>query len=181
MSNKIVCRFEKVSFEEFKKSFKDTKIADFLNNSMETEEDIKDLYDKIELPHRSTKRSSGYDFSYPYTMMLPNNQSVIIPSGIRCVFFEDGYDLNIQPRSGLGFKFRVQLDNTIGLIDNDYFESENSGHIMVKLSCMDHNGRPCIIQGGKGYAQGVIRPFYLAEEDEVTNQRNGGMGSTDNN
>lgn len=181
MSNKVVARFEKVTFEQFKKAFEETGVNSIISSIIEGEDGIKHLYDKIMLPHRSTKRSSGYDFSYPYNLMIPYNTPVIIPTGIRCVFTEDGYDLNMQPRSGLGFKFRLQLDNTIGLIDNDYAEADNEGHIMLKLTCLDHKERPCIIPANKGYAQGVIREFFLAEEGEITNQRTGGMGSTDNN
>ena len=40
--------------------------------------------------------------------------------------------LAIFPRSGLGFKYRLQLNNTVGIIDSDYFNSDNEGHILLK-------------------------------------------------
>ena len=36
------------------------------------------------------------------------------------------------PRSGLGFKFRLQLNNTVGIIDSDYYNSDNEGHNFCK-------------------------------------------------
>lgn len=172
---KVVARFEKVSFEEFKTAC--------INNARLLyggDKYLRLVYDNIKLPKRSTKRSSGYDFFYPGTVPLniSKGKSITIPTGIRCVFLEDGYDLSIYPRSGMGFKYRVHLDNTVGIIDNDYFEADNEGHIMVKLSCDPRNSEGVTIKPGDKFVQGIIREFFLAEEDEVTEDRKGGMGST---
>lgn len=175
--SKVVARFEKVSYDEFKKSW--LKIYSSIGYS---DEEIKDIYDNIRLPERSTKRSSGYDFFSPVNLsiIIVKGVSTIIPTGIRCVFLEDGYDLILCPRSGMGFKNRVHLDNTIGVIDNDYFESENEGHIMVKLSCDPRNEDYVTINPGDKFVQGIIREYFLAEnDDEVEKQnRDGGFGST---
>lgn len=175
MANKAVCRFEKVSYEEFKKAWIKSGYEDY-------EEDIKLIYDGIKLPQRSSKRSSGYDFFYPDTVdgYIDKGSSWLIPTGIRCVFLEDGYDLSIYPRSGMGFKYRFHLDNTVGIIDNDYFESDNEGHIMIKVSCDPRNYDKIILKAGAKFAQGIIREFFLAEgDDEIEKEdRNGGMGST---
>ena len=172
---KKVARFEKVSFEQFKEDC--IKNARLLYGG---DKYLRLIYDNIKLPTRSTKRSSGYDFFYPGTIPLNirKGNSVIIPTGIKCVFLEDGYDLSIYPRSGMGFKSRVHLDNTVGVIDNDYFEADNEGHIMVKLSCDPRTGDGVIINPGDRFVQGIIREFFLAEEEEITETRDGGMGST---
>lgn len=171
---KVVARFEKVSFEEFKTAWLKTGMI------VGHTDLIKEMYDSIKLPKRSTKRSSGYDFYY--TGLSPVNlikgESTLIPTGIRCVFLEDGYDLSIYPRSGMGFKYRVHLDNTVGIIDNDYFEADNEGHIMIKLSCDPRQDCDVVINPGDKFAQGIIREFFLAEEEEITEDRKGGMGST---
>ena len=173
---KVVARFEKVSFEEFKKACIKTGSVYF------GEKYLRLIYNNIKLPERSTKRSSGYDFFYPGTseLFVSKNKSVLIPTGIRCVFLEDGYDLSIYPRSGMGFKYRLHLDNTVGIIDNDYFESDNEGHIMIKVSCDPRGSAGMTIEPGAKFAQGIIREFFLAEgDDEVEKQdRDGGMGST---
>lgn len=176
MANKIVAKFEKVSFEEFKKAW--IKAGRYYVD----DNYIRYIYDRIKLPQRSTPRSSGYDFFYPgnVSLPIPEKTSVLIPTGIRCVFFEDGYDLSVYPRSGMGFKYRVHLDNTVGIIDNDYFEADNEGHIMVKLSCDPRELVSVVINPGDKFVQGIIRDFYLAEgDDEVEKQnRTGGLGST---
>lgn len=171
---KKVARFEKVSFEQFKEAW--IKAGHYIDD-----EDLKLVYKNIKVPQRSTPRSSGYDFFYPgtKTINLRAGSSVLIPTGIRCVFYEDGYDLSIYPRSGLGFKYRVHLDNTVGIIDNDYFESGNEGHIMIKLSCDPRENHIVLISTGDRFAQGIIREFFLADDDSVLNEyRNGGLGST---
>ena len=37
-------------------------------------------------------------------------------------------------RSSLGFKYRLQLNNTVGIIDSDYFFSDNEGHIFYQTT-----------------------------------------------
>ena len=172
----VVARFEKVSFEQFKNDW----VKQFPSYSNERK--LREMYDNIKLPERSSKRSSGYDFFNPSATHLEiiKGVSTTIPTGIRCVFLEDGYDLSIYPRSGMGFKYRFHLDNTVGIIDNDYFESDNEGHIMIKVSCDVRNFDSIVIKPGDRFAQGIIREFFLAEgDDEVEKEdRNGGMGST---
>lgn len=175
--SKVVCRFEKVSFEEFYEAWLEHHRLYF-----NKEDIIRKIYDNIKLPKRSTKRSSGYDFFLPndIPVTIQKGKSVVIPTGIRCVFLEEYYDLSIYPRSGMGFKSRFHLDNTVGIIDNDYFEANNEGHIMIKVSCDPRNGDSVTIKPGDKFAQGIIREFFLAEgDDEVEkHDRLGGMGST---
>ena len=171
---KMVAKFEKVSYEEFKRACSNTWIYD--------EKYLKLIYNNIKLPTRSTKRSSGYDFYFPGLSSIrgKKGESVLIPTGIRCVFLEDGYDLSIYPRSGMGFKNRFHLDNTVGIIDNDYYEADNEGHIMIKVSCDPRNTDYMMIQPGDKFAQGIIREFFLTEGDDETDKhdRVGGIGST---
>lgn len=173
---KTVARFEKVSFEQFKEACIKTGRFNTYDKYLRL------IYDNIKLPTRSTKRSSGYDFYLPgdCPSILVKGESTLIPTGIRCVFLEDGYDLSIYPRSGMGFKYRVHLDNTVGIIDNDYFESDNEGHIMIKLSCDPRQDAEVVINPGDKFAQGIIREFFLAEGDNEVEKadRDGGMGST---
>ncbi len=53
-------------------------------------------------------------------------ETVKVPTGIR-VEMEENWVLKCYPRSGLGFKYRLQLNNTVGIIDSDYFYSDNEG------------------------------------------------------
>ena len=87
--------------------------------------------------------------------------------------------LCLFPRSGLGFKHRVQLDNTVGIIDSDYYNSSNEGHIMVKLSCDAHDEDHSVtLAAGDGFAQGIFMPFGITNDDKADGIRDGGFGST---
>ena len=121
-----IAKFEKVSFEQFKKDY-----IDCFNE--EDEVKIKEIYDLIKLPKRATKGSAGYDFYSPITFTLKPCEIIKIPTGIR-VKIEDGWFLANFPRSSLGFKYRLQLNNTVGIIDADYYNALNEGHIMSKLT-----------------------------------------------
>ena len=95
-----------------------------------SKDEAKKIYEDIKLPLRATKYSAGYDFYAPFDFTLKPGETIKIPTGIRAKMRED-YALFLLPRSGLGFKYRLQLNNTIGLIDADYFYSDNEGHIFA--------------------------------------------------
>ena len=92
----------------------------------------------------------------------------------------EDYVLMVFPRSGLGFKYRLQLNNTVGIIDSDYYYSDNEGHIFIKLTNDSNEGKELEILAGEGFAQGIFLQFGITEDDEVSKIRNGGMGSTTN-
>ncbi len=167
---KKIAKFEKVSLEQFSKDTKN------LFKDRYTDEEIKAAYEKIELPTRATSGSAGYDFKSPFT--IENNKGIadIIPTGIRAKIAE-GWVLKIYPRSGSGFKYGLRLLNTVGIIDSDYYNSDNEGHIMAKI---EHTSGDYLleIKQGSGFAQGVFVEYGITEDDDATNIRNGGFGST---
>lgn len=164
-----IAEFMKVSFEEFEKNWR---------KNFPESENVKEIYDNIKLPKRATSGSAGYDFYAPDNIVLEVGKSTLIPTGIRCKI-ADGWVLSVYPRSGLGFKHRVQLDNTVGIIDADYFGAENEGHIMIKLSCDAHDeGHTVSLSKGDGFAQGIFTPFGITVDDDVNDVRKGGFGST---
>lgn len=165
-----IAKFEKVSFEQFS--------ADIKNISpVMPEEMVRSVYEGISLPKRATSGSAGYDFFLPYGIFLEPGDGITVPTGIRAKIAE-GWALNIFPRSGLGFKFRLQFDNTVGIIDSDYYDSENEGHIMIKLTNDSKTGKSLSLESGKGFAQGIFLPFGITEDDCAEGVRNGGFGST---
>ena len=97
------------------------------------EAEIQRIYEGIKLPRRATAGSAGYDFYMPADMSIAPGETVKIPTGIR-VEMQEEWVLKCYPRSGLGFKYRLQLNNTVGIIDSDYFGSDNEGHIFAKLT-----------------------------------------------
>jgi dUTP pyrophosphatase len=104
-------------------------------------------------------------------------QQKLVPSGIR-VKIEDGLVLVLVPRSSLGFKYRMQLDNTVGIIDADYYEADNEGHMMCKLINDSRERKTLRIEKGQGMVQGIFLPFGITVDDEADAQRTGGFGST---
>ena len=122
--------------------------------------------------------SAGYDIYSVKDFTLQPGQTIKLPTGIRVKLDSDKF-LAIVPRSGLGFKYRTQLDNTIGVIDADYYNSSNEGHIWVKITNDSKNGDVLEIKQGDAICQGIICQYFLTEDDNVTETRDGGFGSTD--
>ena len=164
-----IAKFEKVSETRF--------VADWLDTFGGEETEAKRIYEELKLPKRATKGSAGYDFYSPLAFTLKPGETIKIPTGIRASMRED-YVLMVFPRSGLGFKFRLQLNNTVGIIDSDYYYSDNEGHIFIKVTNDSNEGKVLELAAGNGFAQGIFLPFGITEDDEVTEIRNGGFGST---
>jgi len=177
--NNTIAKFEKVSFEQFKSDW--LEVFDYMPVEWQ-DEIIKTIYDNIVLPKRATSGSAGYDFFCPISIEIPYDESITIPTGIRCKI-DNGWVLTAYPRSGLGFKFGLRLANTVGIIDSDYYGAKNEGHIFVKLvndSTLGKNKQFQICAGAAMF-QGVFLPYGIAEEDNVESTREGGFGSTDSN
>ena len=150
-----------------------------------------EAYEVLKFPARATKGSAGYDFYAPADITLAPGESVKVPTGMRARM-DDGWVLMVFPRSGMGFKYRLMLDNTVGVIDADYYNSDNEGHIMIKITnnsalgsvqkCTpgepEVSGKVLHIAAGHAFAQGVFLPFGITTDDDVANERNGGLGST---
>ena len=168
-----IAKFTKVKFEDFLKAY-----AKY--GAGEVDKDyVREIYDDIRLPQRATAGSAGYDFYAPYDLHFENNYSVFVPTGIR-VEIDEGWVLNCYPRSGLGFKYKLRLNNTVGIIDSDYYYSDNGGHIFAKMEMtVPTNYAFLTIAKGKAFMQGVFTPYGITYDDDVTTSRNGGFGSTD--
>ncbi len=165
---KKIAKFHKVSFEQFAEGF-----ADYSKDLAV----VRKIYDSIKLPKRATKGSAGYDFFAPVGIVLAPGETMKVPTGIRC---EMEYDwvLKLYPRSGLGFKYRLQLNNTVGIIDADYFYSDNEGHIFAKITNDSNEGKTVEIPAGTGFIQGIFLEYGITVDDDATEIRNGGFGST---
>lgn len=162
-----IAKFHKVSYEQFYESCKENFV----------ESEIKKMYEDIKLPVRATAGSAGYDIFAPFGFSLAPSETIKIPTGIRCEI-DEGWVLKIYPRSGLGFKFRLQLNNTVGIIDSDYFYSDNEGHIFIKITNDSNENKTVEVKKGTGFAQGIFVEYGITVDDDATGIRNGGFGST---
>lgn len=167
---KRIAKFHKVSEERF--------VADWKDTFPETQESaITEIYNEIKLPARATAGSAGYDFYAPDDFVIEPGKTIKIPTGIR-VEMEENWVLKCYPRSGLGFKFRLQLNNTVGIIDSDYFYSDNEGHIFAKLTNDTNENKTVELGKGTGFMQGIFVEYGVTVDDDATAVRNGGFGST---
>lgn len=165
-----IARFHKVSGEQFLKGWTDCYGGT-------PGEEVQHIYENIRLPRRATAGSAGYDFFAPAEVILNPGESVRIPTGVRAEM-DPSWVLKLYPRSGLGFKYRLQLDNTVGIIDSDYFYSDNEGHIFARITNDSREGRILVIPAGTGFMQGIFVEYGITMDDDASETRNGGFGST---
>ena len=162
-----VGNFEKVSFEQFASAMKEEFGIG--------EAKAKMMYDLIDLPVRATAGSAGYES--PINFTLAPGSSLKIPTGIR-VKIDEGWWLCCAPRSGLGCKYRMQLDNTIGVVDSDYYNSDNEGHIYAKITNDSKENKELVVWMGDRFMQTIFIPYGITYSDAAEGVRNGGWGST---
>lgn len=143
-------KFEKISFEQFKKDVKDDK----------------NLYDEYKLPSRETKLAAGYDFYALYDYTLKPGEIMKIPTGVK-VNMESDDVLLLLDRSSMGFKYNVRMCNQVGVIDADYYNnSDNEGHMWIKIQ--NEGDMDYIVKKGDGMCQGIFIK-YLTVDNEVEN------------
>ena len=154
-------KFEKISLDQF---IKDTNL---------TKED----YNEYTIPKRSTKYSAGYDFITLEEITINPNEIKLIPTGIKADMNNDEV-LMIYIRSSLGFKYNIRMCNQTGIIDKDYYNNkDNEGHIFVKIK--NEGQEPKTFKKHEKIVQGIfIKYLTTDDEEEITNIREGGIGST---
>lgn len=98
------------------------------------------------------------------------------------------YDLHIYD-SEVEFKFKAadmdtvadllkaNLVNGTGIIDCDFSNSDNEGHIFIKL--VNRGNKEFSVTSNTAVAQGIFLEYGITEDDHVETERNGGFGSTD--
>ena len=160
----FIAKFEKVSQKQFYKDINCSAISETML-----------FYNDIKLPKRATKGSAGYDFFLPYSIEIQPHDTFTVSTGIRCKM-DSNYVLMIHPRSGLGFKYGLRLHNSCAIIDSDFAHSDNEGNIKIKLYNPSDN--TIYLNQGEAFCQGIFLPYGIAEEEEITTIRNGGLGST---
>ena len=167
-----MAEFMKVSYEQFMEDCQKLESSGAM--WFASEDDIRKTYDAIQLPRRATDGSAGYDFYMPFAASFSSVNPTMIPTGIR-VKLDPGTFLMCVPRSGLGFKYGMQLRNSVGIIDEDYANADNEGHIAAKITTEE----PFKLDAGDRFMQGIIVRYGTVENDEpIAGKRIGGFGST---
>ena len=166
-----VAKFEKISWGQFQKDYVDT----FGEGKTINMDDVRKIYDDIKLPCRKTRFSAGHDISIPFNITLPSKEKLMIPTGVRCKMDTD-YVMIIAPRSSLGIKKGLRISNTIPVIDSDYYDADNEGHIFV--SVINDGKEPIKFKVGDNIVQALFVPYGIADDNVVIAERTGGIGST---
>ena len=132
---------------------------------------------EIKLPTRGSKNSAGYDFYSPIDTVIPPNEMVMIWTDVKASMYYDNA-LLIIPRSSMG-KHPIMISNTVGLIDSDYYGNESTdGNIGFRL--FNLGTTPYEIKAGDRIGQGIFIKYGTVKDDNVTTERKGGFGSTNN-
>ena len=167
-------RFEKVSVVEQKKFLE----SFFVSRSSKVKSALEYIDKELALPGRSSAKSCGYDFRLPVDVEIQPNSQILIPTFIKAEIDDDKV-LELYPRSSYGIKKGLELANTVGIIDADYYGGEdNEGHIMV---CMRNTtSKPVHLERGDKFVQGIIKRYFLMDGDAygVGKARKGGIGSS---
>ena len=144
-----VGQFEKVIFEQFKKDYLQMLLsgADYKDLTKDEENALLQAYETIILPARATSGSAGYDFISPIDFMICPEKSIVIPTGIRAKM-DEGWFLGVFP-----------IDNTVKIIDRNYYYSDNQGHILIRIT--NNSKSTVFINGGRPFAQGIFIQFGI--------------------
>ena len=155
------------------------------NDSGELESTINLALNKLQMPKRSTKGSAAYDFYSPFDFDLTPGYTITIPTGIRA-HMDSSTVLMLFPKSSMGVKHDIQLKNTVGIIDSDYFFAKNEGHII--LSFKNTHKRSIFpwlnkkhtwhVKTGDRICQGIFVNYGITVDDNTSGVRTGGYGST---
>ncbi len=146
-----------------------------LKNGEEMKLKIKKLNKNAIIPAYQSELAAGFDLHSIEECLLKPNERKLVKTGL-AFEIEEGYEVQIRPRSGLAYKHGITVLNSPGTIDADY-----RGEIMVLL--INLGDEEFEIKKGERIAQGVIAPVVQAEFVEVdklsdTKRGKGGFGST---
>lgn len=143
-------KFEKISFEQFKKDI----------------EDNLELYEDYKLPKRETIHAAAYDFYALYDYTLKPGEIMKIPTGVKVIMESDDALLLID-RSSMGFKWNVRLCNQVGLIDADYYNNlDNEGHVWIRIQ--NEGTENYVVKAGDGMCQGMFVKYLKTNDDDDT-------------
>lgn len=128
------------------------------------------------LPLRGTKTSAGYDISTPIKQVVPAHGKKLIWSNVKAYMQDDEF-LTLHVRSSIGIKKNLRLANTMGIIDQDYYNNEsNEGNIGICL--INDSDVDVVLEEGERVAQAIFMSFLPSDNCNSKQDRIGGIGST---
>ena len=136
---------------------------------------FKKLDPNAQIPKFKTVGAAGMDVTSVQDVTLNPMEFKIVSTGLACAI-EEGYEVQVRPRSGLACKSGITVINTPGTVDSDYRGCIGVG--LINLSQETYE-----IKSGDRIAQLVINKIEQPEVEEVeeladTERGAGGFGST---
>lgn len=136
---------------------------------------IKKLHQNARVPAYQSVGSAGFDFCSIEKKVIRAGEWELVKTGL-AFELENGYELQVRPRSGLALKNGISVLNSPGTVDSDY-----RGEICVIL--INHSKVDFEIEVGDRIAQGVVAKVeqvgFVEVESLLDTQRgDGGFGSS---
>jgi dUTP pyrophosphatase len=171
--------------EEYQKELEDMLGLSFEDMEKEINNIAKLRTIKVELVHEDAvlpkyayPSDSGFDLHATEEVIIGPFGRALIPTGLK-VSFEEGYEIQVRPKSGLAIKQGLTVLNTPGTVDQGY-----TGEIQVIV--FNTNNTTVTIPKGMKIGQGVLCPvvqgkYVIIEEVgqvEDKDRGNNGFGST---
>ena len=134
-------------------------------------------FNDIPLPSYTTEGSAGMDIRAAVNdeMIIHPSEIVLVPTNLS-VEIQEGFEIQVRPRSGLAIKNGIGILNSPGTIDSDYRGE-------VKIIMMNFGKEDFVISRGDRIAQLVVSKVYRAvieENNELNSSKRGegGFGHT---
>jgi dUTP pyrophosphatase len=129
-------------------------------------------------PKYAYESDSGFDLHSTEDLSVGPFGRILVPTGIK-VSFEEGYEIQVRPKSGLAIKQGLTVLNTPGTVDQGY-----TGEIQVIV--FNTNNYTVMIPKGMKVGQAVLCPvingkYVRFEQVDTLNEKdrgNNGFGST---
>lgn len=156
----------------------------------------------VSSPKRGTKDSAAYDLYVAEDTVIPSYQKqmeklktlpavanlididtldkytsalkakpTLVPTGVCCKLDEGTY-LEVMLRSSTPLKYWLIQPNAPGVIDRDYYPNQ------IYLQLINLSPVDILLRKGDRLAQGIIKSYFVTEDDDASNIRDGGFGST---
>ena len=130
------------------------------------------------IPKYAYPSDSGFDLHATEEVIIGPFGRALVPTGLK-VSFEEGYEIQVRPKSGLAIKQGLTVLNTPGTVDQGY-----TGEIQVIV--FNTNNTTVTIPKGMKVGQGVLCPVVqgksvmieTVEKVEDKDRGNNGFGST---
>lgn len=130
------------------------------------------------LPKYAYPSDSGFDLYALESVVIKPFGREAVPTGIK-VSFDEGYEIQVRPKSGLALNMGLTVLNTPGTVDQGY-----TGEI--KVIVFNTNNNSVMIEKGMKIAQGVLCPVVQGKYVRINevnsvgekDRNDNGFGST---